>query len=100
MEVIEILVFRNKKDRKPNNERNKMKYKNRITAMTVLKDGEALISETATLISIVDDGAGEYLSISQSGGNSVNAINVDPGEWIELRSSIDQMFTEMKKNKL
>jgi hypothetical protein len=77
-----------------------MKYKKRITAMTVLKDGEALISETATLISIVDDGAGEYLSISQSGGSVVNAINIDPGEWIELRSSIDQMFAEMKENEL
>ena len=77
-----------------------MKYKKRITAMTVLQDGKALFSETATLISIVDDGAGEYLSISQSGGNSVNAINVDPCEWIELRSSIDQMFAEMKANEL
>jgi hypothetical protein len=77
-----------------------MKYKKRITAMTVLKDGEALISETATLISIVDDGAGEYLSISQSSGSVVNAINIDPAEWIELRSSIDQMFAEMKENEL
>ena len=68
--------------------------------MTVLRDGEALISETATLISIVDDGAGEYLSVSQSSLNSVNAINIDPEEWIELRSSIDQLFAEMKENEL
>ena len=66
--------------------------------MTVLRDGEALISETATVISIVDDGAGEYLSVSQSSGYDVNAINIDPEEWIELRSSIDQLFAEMKAN--
>jgi hypothetical protein len=77
-----------------------MKYKKRITAMTVLQDGETLTSETATLISIVDDGAGEYLSISQSRFNGANEINVDPEEWMELRSSIDQLFAEMKENEL
>jgi hypothetical protein len=78
-----------------------MKYKTRITQMTILQVDETLLSETATIITIEDDGAGEYLSIFQPIGSGKDAIiNIDPDEWLVMRSTIDRMFADIKENQL
>ena len=75
-----------------------MKYKTRITQMTILQVDETLLSETATIITIEDDGVGEYLSIFQPIGSGKDAINIDPDEWVAMRSTIDRMFADIKEN--
>jgi hypothetical protein len=77
-----------------------MKYKERITQMTITQVDETLLSETATIITIEDDGAGEYLSIFQPTGSGKDAINIDPDEWVVMRSTIDRMFADIKENQL
>jgi hypothetical protein len=67
-------------------------YTTRITAMTVNAAGEALFSEMATEIRIVDEAAGEFVEVDQSARSDMGKISIDPEEWPTLRAAIDQMI--------
>lgn len=69
-----------------------MKYTTRCTAITVLPEGDKVFSEMATEISIVDEGGGEFIEVTQLGGT----IRVDPKEWPAIRSAINRMMKGIK----
>ena len=77
-----------------------MKYTSRITQMTVLPVGEPLFSETATVISIEDEAAGEYIKITQqTDATSENnqTVAFDAEDWEEVKDAVAQMFGEIRR---
>jgi hypothetical protein len=55
---------------------------------------QSVLSEQATVLSITDEGAGEYLVVSQHGGGS---INITGEEWPLLRDVIEKMLKECQE---
>ena len=72
-----------------------MSYKTRITQITIVPEGEPIYSEGATRIEIDDEGAGEFVVVSQDKGK----ILIDPEEWRPLCEAINKMISECKVSK-
>lgn len=70
-------------------------YTSRITQMTIAPEGEPIYSEMATDICIEDEAAGEYIVLKQVTRND-GTIAINPEEWDVIRTTIDQMFAEIK----
>lgn len=76
-----------------------MKYTSRITQITVLPVGAPIFSEKATVISIDDEAAGEYITVKQQIDTTAEmnqTVAFDPDEWEEVKGVIDQMFKDIK----
>lgn len=69
-----------------------MKYIIRVTEMAVVPEHEMLISEMATRVRIVDEGAGEFVEVTQHGRTDIGKIQINPDEWPALRDTVDQMI--------
>jgi hypothetical protein len=79
-----------------------MKYTSRITQMTILPVGEPLFSDRATVVSIVDKAAGEYIQVKQQADTTSETdqtIAFDPDEWEEVTDVVNQMFGEIRRYK-
>lgn len=72
-----------------------MKYTTRCTALTVLPEDAALYSEMVTEISIVDEGAGDFIEITQA-ISTCGTIRIDPKEWPAIRSAVNRMMKGVK----
>lgn len=68
-------------------------YKTRVARLTVLPHSQALYSDLATNIEIVDEAAGEFLEISQTRTDGLSKIAIDPLEWPAIRAAIEQMIS-------
>jgi hypothetical protein len=67
--------------------------------MTVLPVGEPIFSERATVITIEDEAAGEYLRITQQNCSDKlieQSITFDSEEWEGVKGVVDQMFKDIK----
>ena len=63
--------------------------------------GKGTMSDFTTEIKIDDEGAGEFLVVTQPYAHtklSDGGIMIDPTEWPALRDAIDQAFAEIKKH--
>lgn len=67
-------------------------YEIRPMAWVVHPRGEDKFSELATNIRIVDEGAGEYVEVEQSGRKDLGKIAIDKDEWPALRETIERAF--------
>jgi hypothetical protein len=79
-----------------------MKYTSRITQITALPVGEPIFSERATVISIDDEAAGEFITVKQQMDYSSQmdqTVTFDPEEWDEVKGVVDQMFKDIKDYK-
>ena len=79
-----------------------MKYTSRITQMTILPVGEPIFSERATIVSIVDEAAGEYIQVKQQADTTSETdqtITFDLDEWEEVTDVVNQMFGEIRRYK-
>jgi len=79
-----------------------MKYTSRITQMTILPVGEPLFSDRATVVSIVDEAAGEYIQVKQQADTTSETdqtIAFGPDEWEEVTDVVNQMFGEIRRYK-
>jgi hypothetical protein len=76
-----------------------MNYETRTTQVTVVPVKEPLFSDMATDIRIVDEAAGEYVEVCQSGRVDLGKIAIDPIEWPVLREAIDQMIAGCRGDK-
>jgi len=70
-------------------------YVTRLTQLTVAPDGAGILSEQATIITIEDEGGGEFVTVSQPERDS--DIGIEPVEWPAIRDAIDRMIQEAKK---
>lgn len=71
-------------------------YQIRITQMMVLPDDEPIFSENATSISIADDGAGEFIVLSQNRTSRPAKVGIDKEEWQTLADAISKMFEQCR----
>ena len=74
-----------------------MKYITRTTQKTMLPEGESIFCVDATVITIIDEAAGEFLEIKQNTDDGERRLLVDPHEWPTLRAAIDDMIGECKE---
>lgn len=65
-----------------------MPFEARPIAVAICREGEPIYSETSTLVSIRDDGGGEFVEVLQGSGR----ISIDVDEWPEIKSAIDAMI--------
>lgn len=79
-----------------------MKYKIRTTQLAVLPPTDPIFAEQCTLITIEDEGAGEYISVEQQSGHTsvkpqkIQIENLD--EWKAIKQAVDQLFNESDQN--
>lgn len=71
-------------------------YEIRITSWTVIPKGEPTFSEMATVVSIDDEAAGEFVTVTQSSRTDRGKIAIDPGEWPALRTAINEAISECR----
>ena len=71
-------------------------YETRVTSWTVAPKGEPTFSEMATVVSIDDEAAGEFVTVSQQGRVDLGKIAIDVNEWPALRAAIDEAISECR----
>lgn len=71
-------------------------YKTRVTRIVVLPEGDPLYSEMATEISIEESGV-EFVEVEQCGRTDVGKIQINPDEWPNIRTAINRMIKECRK---
>ena len=64
-------------------------YKIRTTRLTVGPVGEPFFSERQTNVEIKDDGAGEFVEISQN--HATGQILIDPEEWPCIKDAVSEL---------
>ena len=68
----------------------------RNIGQAVLPSGESLYSEMATIVTIVDEAAGEFVEVEQHGRSDLGKIAINPEEWPTLRAAIDTLIGECR----
>lgn len=69
-------------------------FETRVTQVTVAPANAPVFHDMATQISIIDEGAGEYVSVEQSEGGG---IKITAEEWPEIQEQIDSMIERCRK---
>ena len=69
-----------------------MTYEVRTIAISVAPKDQPIFSEQATMITLVDEGSGEYIEVSQSGRTDLGKIAINPEEWLTLRDAIEALI--------
>ena len=69
----------------------------RVLSVVVAPEGEAIFSESATVVRIEDEGGGEYVVVSQESVPGLGNIAINPEEWPALRDAIDRMVKECRE---
>ena len=68
-------------------------------SIIVLPEGEPIFSEMATIVSIDDEAAGEFVSVKQNRGDGLtHEIKIEVDEWSVLSAAISTMLKECKDN--
>lgn len=75
-----------------------MEYETRAMSLMVLPKGQPIYSEMATTITIVDEAAGEFVEVEQSGRTDVGKIAIAPCELPALRNAIDRLIGECRQD--
>lgn len=68
----------------------------RPTQWTIIPEGEAIFHERATVITVEDEAAGEFLRVHQHHVNDGGTILIDSDEWPVLRQAIDDAIAGLK----
>lgn len=71
-----------------------MKYKTKILSVSVYQEDEnPFFGEGATHIRLDDEGAGEFIVMSQSNDNStVGVVNFDPESWNDIINAVKTLL--------
>ncbi len=72
-------------------------YTKRVTQITVAPKDEHIIAEEATVITLADDGGGEYVIVEQDNGAAAGKIAITPEDWPALRSAINRMIKKFRE---
>lgn len=65
----------------------------RIISVSVMRPSDSLYAETATTVTITDEGGGEFVEVEQRGEHK---IQINAEEWPALREAIDFMLSACK----
>ena len=69
-------------------------YETRTLSILVVPKDASIFDQNATKISIDDEAAGEFVVVSQD----ENIIKIDPEEWPIVRTAINDMVKECRKD--
>lgn len=60
---------------------------------------DSTLSDFVSVIEIVDEGAGEYLRVTQMNParKETQAITIDSNEWLSLKDAIENAFVEISQ---
>jgi hypothetical protein len=61
-----------------------------VTSVFIVQKGEPIFAEGATRVEICDEGAGEFVVVSQP-SETKTGIAFDPEHWPIIRAAIDDM---------
>lgn len=67
----------------------------RVTKRTVLPEGADLFSERAFVVSIQDEGGGEFVELLVPG--NADAVQIDPEEWPAIRDAINASMASIEE---
>lgn len=73
-------------------------YEVRVVSKIVVPKGEPLFSEMATVVSIEDEAAGEFVTVTQHGRTDLGKIAIEVKEWNMLRDAIDSMILQCRES--
>lgn len=68
----------------------------RYIKLIVARTPVPIFDESAYSVEIVDDAAGEFVTVRNVCGTGV--LDIDPRDWPELRKAIDEMIEESKSD--
>ena len=68
-----------------------------ITQVVVVNEGEPIFHESATIVSIDDEAAGEFVIVSQEDEHAENKIRIDVDEWPHIRRAINKMIKRCRQ---
>ena len=73
--------------------------KTRITRISVTPEGCSLFELSATHIDIVDEAAGEFVTLTQhtDDRHGDHVVNINPDEWPAIRAAVNKLIKECKK---
>ena len=75
------------------------KFTVRPTKLVVIPTGETVFALSSFVVAIEDEGAGEFVEISQEREDGSKSVaQIDPDEWPAVRSAINRMFREIAKH--
>lgn len=74
-----------------------MTYVIRTIAVMVGRETDDLFSEMVTRVEVVNEGAGEFVTVSQNGRDDVGKISIGPEEWPELCRAIGTMIATCRR---
>ena len=78
-----------------------MKHTTRPLKWIITPEGESIFCERGTLVEIVDDAAGEYVSVEQQADTGgPQKILIDGDEWPHLSELISKAFAEIEKHEI
>jgi hypothetical protein len=65
----------------------------RTTQVAITPKGEPIFSERSTVIEVMDEGAGQFLSVTQGQpGLRGGEIRIDPEEWEIIKDTINSVI--------
>lgn len=70
-------------------------YETLLSLITVKPKDEPIYSENATAISLEDEGAGLFVTVSQDG----RKIGINPEEWPHIRDAIERIIALCEEQK-
>jgi hypothetical protein len=71
------------------------KFELRVASMVVCPEGEPIYSDACTVVSIVDEGDGEYVCVTQH--DEAPGLYIDAALWPDLRETIDHMIAKCRQ---
>lgn len=74
-----------------------MEYEQRTTQVMVVPVGEPIFSEMVTTVTIVDEAAGEFVEVRQSGVGTEGTIRIGKEEWPAIQDTITSMLRACKE---
>lgn len=77
-----------------------MSYHTVTTTVTVKPTEESIFSELSTEITLLDEGAGMFLKVTQAGKINPpgdNSVCINPDEWPYIKDAIELMLEVIKR---
>lgn len=72
-----------------------MEYHTRTRSVAVTQKGAGMLDDCTTIITITDEGGGEFLEIEQP--RETGRITIGKNEWAYIREAIDKMFEQCEQ---
>lgn len=69
----------------------------RVVKLAVVQKDQPLFSIGTTLIEIIDEAAGEFVTVTQVLDGGQGQISIEPEEWPVIRAVIDRMVSECRE---